>query len=34
MDEYQREGLIKKVELREGHRANVLDDLEIPRSTY
>ena len=34
MDEYQREDLIKKVELREGHRANVLDDLEIPRSTY
>jgi len=34
MDEYQREDLIKKVELKEGHRANMLDDLGIPRSTY
>lgn len=34
MDEYQREDLIKKVELREGHRAQVLDNLGIPRSTY
>jgi len=34
MDGYQREDLIKKVELREGHRARVLDDLGIPRSTY
>lgn len=34
MDEYQREDLIKKVELKDGHRAQVLDDLGIPRSTY
>ena len=34
MDEYQREDLIKKVELEEGHRAHVLDSLGIPRSTY
>jgi len=34
MDEYQREDLIKKVELKEGHRAKVLGDLGIPRSTY
>jgi len=34
MDGYQREGLIKKVELWDGHRAQVLDDLGIPRSTY
>jgi putative transposase len=34
MDEYQREDLIKKVELKEGHRAQILDDLGIPRSTY
>lgn len=34
MDEYQREDLIKKVELKEGHRAKVLEDLNIPRSTY
>lgn len=34
MDEYQREDLIKKVELKEGHRTQVLDDLGIPRSTY
>lgn len=34
MDEYQREDLIRKVELKEGHRAKVLDDLGIPRSTY
>jgi len=34
MDEYQREDLIKKVELKEGHRAAVLDNLGIPRSTY
>ena len=29
-----REDLIKKVELNQGHRAQVLDDLGIPRSTY
>jgi len=34
MDEYQREDLIKKVELRDGHRAQVLDDLGIPCYTY
>jgi transposase InsO family protein len=34
MDEYQREDLIKKVELEEGHRAKILGDLGIPRSTY
>jgi len=34
MDENQREDLIKMVEKRERHRANVLDDLGIPRSTY
>lgn len=34
MDEYQREDLIKKVELKEGRRAQVLEDLGIPRSTY
>jgi len=34
MDEYQREDLIKQIELKEGHRAQVLDDLGIPRSTY
>jgi len=34
MDGYQREDLIKKVELRDGHRAKMLDDLGIPRSTY
>jgi len=34
MDGYQREDLIKKVELQDGHRAKVLDDLGIPRSTY
>lgn len=34
MDGYQREDLIKKVELHEGRRAQVLDDLGIPRSTY
>lgn len=34
MDEYQREDLIKKVELGEGRRSQVLDDLGIPRSTY
>ena len=34
MDEYQREDLIKKVELEEGRRAKVLGDLGIPRSTY
>jgi hypothetical protein len=34
MDEYQREDLIKKVELQEGHRNEVLGDLGIPRSTY
>ncbi|MCM8797246.1 MAG: helix-turn-helix domain containing protein [Candidatus Omnitrophica bacterium] len=34
MDEYQREDLIKKVELREGHMAAILDNLGIPRSTY
>ena len=34
MDGYQREDLIKKVELQDGRRAKVLDDLGIPRSTY
>ena len=34
MDEYQREDLIRKVELKEGHRTKMLDDLGIPRSTY
>lgn len=34
MDEYQREDLIKRVELKEGRRAQVLEDLGIPRSTY
>lgn len=34
MDEYQREDIIKKVELFEGHRKETLDDLGIPRSTY
>ncbi len=34
MDGHDREDLIKKVELFEGHRAEVLDDLGIPRSTY
>lgn len=34
MDEYQREDLIRKVELKEGHRTQVLGDLGIPRSTY
>jgi len=34
MDEYQREDLIKKVELKEGHRMHILGDLGIPRSTY
>ena len=34
MDEYMREDLIKKVELEEGKRSQVLDDLGIPRSTY
>ena len=34
MDEYQREDLIKKVELKEGHRLQMLGDLGIPRSTY
>ena len=34
MDEYQREDLIKKAALKEGHRAKMLDDLGIPRSTY
>lgn len=34
MDGYQRENLIKKVELQDGHRAKMLDDLGIPRSTY
>ena len=34
MDGYQREDLIKKVELKEGHRAKILGDLGIPRSTY
>jgi len=33
MDEYQREDLIKKVELQEGHRIQMLGDLGIPRST-
>ena len=34
MDGYQREDLIKKVELKEGRRAKILGDLGIPRSTY
>lgn len=34
MDEYPREDLIKKVELKEGRRTHVLGDLGIPRSTY
>lgn len=34
MNEYQREDLIKKVELREGRKTQVLEDLGIPRSTY
>ncbi len=34
MDEHNREDLIKKVELFEGHRSEVLEDLGIPRSTY
>lgn len=34
MDGNQREDLIKKVELQDGHRAKVLDGLGIPRSTY
>jgi transposase InsO family protein len=34
MDGYQREDLIKKVELQDGHRVKMLDDLGIPRSTY
>ena len=34
MDEYMREDLIKKVELRQGHRLKILDELNIPRSTY
>lgn len=34
MDEYQREDLIKKIELFEGHRKESLDGLGIPRSTY
>jgi transposase InsO family protein len=34
MDGYQREDLIKKVELREGRRVKMLGDLGIPRSTY
>ena len=34
MDGYQRVDLIKKVELQNGHRAKVLNDLGIPRSTY
>jgi len=29
-----RQDLIKKVELKEGHRAQILNDLGIPRSTY
>ncbi len=34
MDEYEREDLIRKVELKEGHRVKLLGDLGIPRSTY
>jgi len=34
MDEYMRQDLINKVELKEGHRAQILVDLGIPRSTY
>jgi len=29
-----RQDLINKVELKEGHRAQILVDLGIPRSTY
>lgn len=32
MDEYQREDLIRKVELKEGHRLQMLGDLGIPDS--
>lgn len=34
MDEYQKEDLIRKVELKEGHRLQMLGDLGIPRFTY
>jgi len=34
MDEYRREDLIKKVELKKRHRTRLLDELGIPRSTY
>ena len=34
MEGHERELLIKKVELFEGHRSEVLVDLGIPRSTY
>src|SRR3989338_5473511 len=34
MDEYEREDLIRRGELKEGHRLQMLGDLGIPRSTY
>jgi len=34
MNEYQREDLIRKMELKEGERLRLLGDLGIPRSTY
>lgn len=34
MNEYMREDLIKKVELNQGHRIQLLNGLDIPRSTY
>ncbi len=34
MDKYQREDLIRKMELKEGDRLRLLGDLGIPRSTY
>jgi len=34
MNEYMREDLIRKVELKERHRTQVLDELGIARSTY
>jgi len=34
MNEYMREDLIRKVELKEGTRTKVLNELGVPRSTY
>jgi putative transposase len=34
MDEYQREDLIKKVENLHGRRKRILNELQVPRSTY